>query len=346
MPNKKINIGVLGVGHLGQHHVKHLKNIEYINLIGIFDINFIQASKIASKYDTKAFKSMSTLIKEADALSIVTPTDTHSRIAKKCLTLNKHVFIEKPITDTLKDADKVITLADKKNLIVQVGHIERVNPALLALKPYDVKPKFIEIQRLAPYSIRGTEVPVVLDKMIHDIDILLSIVNSPVKGIQANGISIITDSIDIAHARIKFQNNTVASITSSRIAKEDIRKVKLFQRDLYCTIDLLLGLTEIYRIKDKTQSKSSIQAPFNYKGKKKIITYEKPTLKNIDPLKMELINFANSIIGTEEPIVTGKNGRDALEIAIKINKLILEDTLWKKYKTLSFQTEAILLFLY
>ena len=147
MPNKKIKIGVLGVGHLGQHHVKHLKNIEYVNLIGIFDINFIQASKIASKYDTKAFKSMSTLIKKADALSIVTPTNTHSQIAKKCLTLNKHVFIEKPITETLKDADKVIKLADKKNLVVQVGHIERVNPALLALKPYDVKPKFIEFQR-------------------------------------------------------------------------------------------------------------------------------------------------------------------------------------------------------
>jgi predicted dehydrogenase len=326
MLNKKVKIGVLGVGHLGQHHVKHLKNIDNFNLIGIFDINFEQASKIASKYKTKVFKSMSTLIEEADALSIVTPTDTHSQIAEKCLTLNKHVFIEKPISETLNEADKIITLADKKNLIVQIGHIERVNPALLALKPYNVKPKFIEIQRLAPYSIRGTEVPVVLDKMIHDIDILLSIVNSPVKKIQANGISIITDSIDIAHARIKFQNNTVASITSSRIAKEDIRKMKLFQRDLYCTIDLLLGLTEIYRIKNETHSKSAIQAPFNYKGSKKIITYEKPTLNDIDPLKMELINFGKSIIGTENPIVTGKNGRDALEIAIKINKLIIEDT--------------------
>ena len=327
MLNKKVKIGVIGVGHLGQHHVKHLKNIKNINLIGIFDINFKQASKIALTYKTKAFKSISTLIEEADALSIVTPTNTHSKIAKKCLTLNKHVFIEKPITDTLNEADKIVTMAEEKNLIVQIGHIERVNPALLALKSYDVKPKFIEIQRLAPYSVRGTEVPVVLDKMIHDIDILLSIVNSSVKQIQANGVSIITNSIDIAHARIKFQNNTVASITSSRIAKEDIRKVKLFQRDLYCTIDLLLGLTEIYRIKDKIQSKSVIQAPFEYKGRKKVITYEKPVLDNIDPLKMELINFANSIIGTEYPIVTGKNGRDALEIAIKINKLIVEDTL-------------------
>lgn len=327
MVNKKIKIGVFGVGHLGQHHVKHLKKIESADLIGIFDVNIGQASKVADKYKTKVFNSISKLIDQADALSIVTPTDTHSLLANKCLIAGKHVFIEKPITATLEEANKLIALADKMSLIIQVGHIERVNPALLALKPYNIKPKFIEIQRLAPYSIRGTEVPVVLDKMIHDIDILLSIVNSTVKEIQANGISIITDSIDIAHARIKFKNNTVASITSSRISKEHVRKVKLFQRDLYCTIDLLLGLTEVYKIDNDNQSKSSIQAPFNYKGKKKLITYEKPTLSKLDPLKVELINFTHSIQGYEKPIVSGKNGRDALEIAIKINKLIKQDTL-------------------
>jgi len=326
MITKNLKIGVIGVGHLGQHHVKHIKTIKNVDLVGIFDLNSKQASKIASKFKTTKFESKSTLINKTDAISIVTPTDSHYLIAKECIKLGKHVFIEKPITTTIKEANELIKLANKKKIIIQVGHIERVNPAILALKPYKIKPKFIEIQRLAPYSVRGTEVPVVLDKMIHDIDILLSIVDSPLKEIQANGISIITDSIDIAHARIKFKNNTVANITSSRIAKEDIRKIKLFQRDLYCTIDLLQGLTEIYQINDNSKVKSNIQAPFNYKGNKKIITYTKPILQKLDPLRVELHNFINSIIGNENPIVTGENGRDALSLAIKIHKLIKRET--------------------
>ena len=326
MNNKNLKIGVIGVGHLGQHHVKHFKHIKNADLIGIYDSNSDQASKISLKYKTKQFKSISDLLKKTDAISIVTPTDSHSKVAEECLNAEKHIFIEKPITTTLKQADRLIKLANKKNVIIQVGHIERVNPALLILKKYNVKPKFIEIQRLAPYSIRGTEVPVVLDKMIHDLDILLSIINSPIKKIQANGISIITDSIDIANARIKFENNSVANIISSRIAKEDIRKIKLFQRDLYCTIDLLLGLTEIYEVNNNFKSKSAIQVPFVYKGNKKIITYTKPPLQKLDPLKVELINFINAIKGFEDPIVSGKAGRDALALAIKINKLIKRDT--------------------
>ena len=320
MKTKILKIGIIGVGHLGQHHVKHLKSIKNAKLIGIFDTNSTQASKIASKFRTTKFDSIYKLINKTDALSIVTPTNTHFSIAKDCLEMGKHVFIEKPITSIIKEANDLIRLANKRKLIIQIGHIERVNPALLALKPYKIKPRFIEIQRLAPYSIRGTEVPVVLDKMIHDIDILLSIINSPIKKIQANGISIITDSIDVAHARIKFNNSSVANITSSRIAKEDIRKIKLFQRDLYCTIDLLKCITEVYEING--ESKSKIQAPFNYKGEKKVITYSKPKIKKTDPLKVELINFINSINGKESPIVTGEGGRDALELAIKITKLI------------------------
>ncbi len=324
MKTKILKIGIIGVGHLGQHHVKHYKNIKNVKLIGVFDTNSTQASKIASKYKTTKFKTVYELINKTDALSIVTPTDTHYTVARDCIKFGKHVFIEKPITNTIKEADELIKLAKKRKLIIQIGHIERVNPALLALKPYKIKPKFIEIQRLAPYSIRGTEVPVVLDKMIHDIDILLSIINSPIKTIQANGISIITDSIDVAHARIKFSNNSVANITSSRIAKKDIRKIKLFQRDLYCTIDLLKCITEIYEINGESESK--IQAPFNYKGKKKIITYTKPKIKKTDPLKIELINFINSINGIENPIVTGEGGRDALKLAIKITQLIKKES--------------------
>ena len=321
MKENNFKIGVIGVGHLGEHHVKHLKTIKESNLVGIFDSNPKQASLISEKYGVNNFNSQSELIKKCDGVSIVTPTESHYKIAKISLNYGKHVFIEKPITTNVKDANKLIEIADRKGLILQVGHIERINPALLALTSYKINPRYIEIQRLAPYSARGTDVPVVLDKMIHDIDILLSIVKSPLKTILADGLSILTDSIDMAHARISFQDNTIANITSSRIAKEDIRKVKLFQKNLYCTLDLLRGTTEIYEI--DSDRKSNIKVPFKYKGEQKTITYTKPIIKDFDPLREELKNFINSIAGYEEPIVDGINARNALALAIKINKLIL-----------------------
>ena len=321
MKENNFKIGVIGVGHLGEHHVKHLKTIKESNLVGIFDSNPKQASLISEKYGVNNFNSQSELIKKCDGVSIVTTTESHYKIAKISLNYGKHVFIEKPITTNVKDANKLIEIADRKGLILQVGHIERINPALLALTSYKINPRYIEIQRLAPYSARGTDVPVVLDKMIHDIDILLSIVKSPLKTILADGLSILTDSIDMAHARISFQDNTIANITSSRIAKEDIRKVKLFQKNLYCTLDLLRGTTEIYEI--DSDRKSNIKVPFKYKGEQKTITYTKPIIKDFDPLREELKNFINSIAGYEEPIVDGINARNALALAIKINKLIL-----------------------
>ena len=321
MKENNFKIGVIGVGHLGEHHVKHLKTIKESNLVGIFDSNPKRASLISEKYGVNNFNSQSELIKKCDGVSIVTTTESHYKIAKISLNYGKHVFIEKPITTNVKDANKLIEIADRKGLILQVGHIERINPALLALTSYKINPRYIEIQRLAPYSARGTDVPVVLDKMIHDIDILLSIVKSPLKTILADGLSILTDSIDMAHARISFQDNTIANITSSRIAKEDIRKVKLFQKNLYCTLDLLRGTTEIYEI--DSDRKSNIKVPFKYKGEQKTITYTKPIIKDFDPLREELKNFINSIAGYEEPIVDGINARNALALAIKINKLIL-----------------------
>jgi len=322
MKQNNFSIGVIGVGHLGEYHVKHLKTIEKSKLIGIFDSNSKRASIISKRYGVDNFNSQSELIEKCDAISIVTPTESHYKIAKTILKYGKHVFVEKPITANVRDANELIDLAIKRRLILQVGHIERINPALLALSDYKLDPKYIEIQRLAPYSVRGTDVPVVLDKMIHDLDILLSIVKTPLKEIHADGLSILTESIDIAHARISFQNNTIANITSSRIAKEDIRKVKLFQKNLYCTLDLLKGSAEIYEI--DSNSNSTIKVPFEYKGKQKTITYTKPTIKNFDPLRQELKNFINSIAGKEKPIVDGINARNALALAIKINKLILK----------------------
>ena len=322
MEQNNFSIGVIGVGHLGEYHVKHLKTIKKSKLIGIFDSNSKRASIISKRYGVDNFNSQSELIEKCDAISIVTPTESHYKIAKTILKYGKHVFVEKPITANVRDANELIDLAIKRRLILQVGHIERINPALLALSDYKLDPKYIEIQRLAPYSVRGTDVPVVLDKMIHDLDILLSLVKTPLKEIHADGLSILTESIDMAHARISFQNNTIANITSSRIAKEDIRKVKLFQKNLYCTLDLLKGSAEIYEI--NSNSNSNIKVPFEYKGKQKTITYTKPIIKDFDPLRQELKNFINSIAGKEKPIVDGINARNALALAIKINKLILK----------------------
>ena len=194
MDNNLLKVGVLGVGHLGQHHVKHFCSIDGINFLGFFDTDTIQANIISKKFKVKAFQNIDNLIESVDAVSIVTPTTYHAKIAEKCIRKKKHVFIEKPITSTIEEADKVLELAKKNNVIVQVGHIERLNPALKALESYKIRPKFIEIQRLAPYSTRGTDVPVVLDKMIHDIDIVLSLADSKVRSISASGLSILKAS--------------------------------------------------------------------------------------------------------------------------------------------------------
>ena len=247
-------IGVVGLGHLGQHHTKHFSRLGSANLVGVYDINKRKRVETALKFKTKPFESLETLLEKVDAISIVTPTQNHSETAKICIEKEKHVFIEKPISETVEEANELIALAEEKNVIIQVGHVERLNSALLPLENFDINPKFIEVQRLAPYMIRGTEVPVVLDLMIHDIDLVLAIVKSPVKQIHASGVSIMTDSVDIANARMRFENGTVASITSSRVAKDQVRKMKVFQQDLYITIDFLIGLTEVYKVMDASKT--------------------------------------------------------------------------------------------
>jgi len=315
------------VGHLGQHHVKHYVSLKDANLVGIVDTDQERAVEISKQFDIPVFNELQDLLKQVDAVSIVTPTLYHAKIAETCITNDIHVFIEKPITETLEEAERLLVLSKEKDVMIQVGHIERLNPALLALKPYRVEPKFLEIQRLAPYTVRGTDVPVVLDKMIHDIDILLSLVDSPVKSIQATGLSILTDSLDIAHARIRFGNGTVASIMSSRVAKDEVRKVKLFQKNLYATIDLLLGLAEVYKIvgDPKEDPSALMTVPFEYNGAKRFIAYDKPATLEQDALGMELHNFIKSVRGKETPIVSGEAGRDALKIAIEIQQMITQD---------------------
>ena len=327
MESDSLKVGVVGVGHLGQHHVKHYADLKCADLVGVFDTDSKKGQTISKRHNITAFKSMDAFLEKINAVSIVTPTCDHAAIAETCIVAGKHIFIEKPITQTLDEADHILALAEKYGVLVQVGHIERLNPALLALKPYRVKPKFIEIQRLAPYRTRGTDVPVVLDLMIHDIDILLSLVDSPVKTIRATGLSILTTSVDIAHARLRFENGTVASILSSRVAKDMVRKLKVFQRDLYATIDLLQGLTEIYKVINQSEDESNalMTVPFEYDGTERFIAYEKPSVTNGDALKMELENFIKSIQGKEQPVVSGKAGRDALKVAIEIHDMIIQD---------------------
>ncbi|MEE3152485.1 MAG: Gfo/Idh/MocA family oxidoreductase [Candidatus Neomarinimicrobiota bacterium] len=328
MKTEKIKIGIIGVGHLGQHHVKHYHLLSDANLVGVYDTDSKRGKEIATQYNTRFVDNPSNLMELCDAISIVTPTESHFNVAKMAIAdFDCHVFIEKPITKTIQQADELIELAKTKNKIIQVGHIERLNPALKALDIYELNPKFIEIQRLAPYTIRGTDVPVVLDLMIHDIDILLSLVKSDVETIHASGVSIITDSVDIAHARIRFNNGTVSSVTSSRVAKDKVRKIKIFQENLYSTIDLLLEQTEIYSvIKDPNLIPSALYTePFTQDKKEKYIVYEKPTLEKDDLLGLEIKNFISSTQGKETPIVSGIEARNALNVAIKIHDMILED---------------------
>ncbi len=324
---KTVKVGVIGVGHLGQHHVKHFANLPNTKLMGVFDSNPQRNSEIANLYNTNSYNSIKEILDDCDALSIVTPTPEHAKVAELCINNGKHVFIEKPITKTVEEADHLLSLTKENGIVIQVGHIERLNPALLALKDYELKPKFIEIQRLAPYTVRGTEVPVVLDLMIHDIDIILSLVNSPVKNIRASGVSIMTNSVDIANARVRFENGTVANLTSSRIAQNKVRKLKFFQRDMYVTIDFLLGLTEVYRAMDSDTkvSNTMVTAPLENNGGHRSIVYEKPTIKKTDALRLELTNFIESVQGKAKPIVDGRAGRDALEVATNIHKMIIED---------------------
>lgn len=323
----KVKVGVIGVGHLGQHHVKHFANLPNAQLMGVFDSNAQRKTEIANLYKTNSYNSLKEILDACDAISIVTPTPEHAKVAELCINNGKHVFIEKPITKTVEEADHLLSLTKENGIVIQVGHIERLNPALLALKDYELRPKFIEVQRLAPYTVRGTEVPVVLDLMIHDIDIILSLVNSPVKNIRASGVSIMTNSVDIANARVRFENGTVANLTSSRIAQNKVRKLKFFQRDMYVTIDFLQGLTEVYRAMDSDTkvSNTMVTAPLESNGGHRSIVYEKPTIKKTDALRLELTNFIESVQGKAKPIVDGRAGRDALEVAAKIQKMIIED---------------------
>lgn len=314
----RLPVGVIGVGHLGSHHARMFAEISSVDFVGIVDIDNNRAERIANEIRSKAFSSINELLQKVKAVSIVTPTRTHFEIAKLAIQRGVHVFIEKPLTVTTTEAKELVKLAEKESVKVQVGHIERFNPALLALEKYYLQPKFIESHRLAQFNPRGTDVTVVLDLMIHDIDIILSLVNSPVRSIEANGVAVVSDNVDIANARIQFENGCVANVTASRISQKRMRKMRMFQPDAYISVDFSEGSAEVFRLvdsNDKSAQTTMMLGEISHGKVKRNIVYEHPEIKDINALKYELELFVDAVQNGKEPIVTAREGLRALEVA-------------------------------
>ncbi len=324
---RKLKIGIIGTGHLGKFHLKLLKEIQQADLLGVYDINKETAFKISNEFGTKSFSDLEEMLDNVDAVSIVATTSAHWELIKKAFEKNVHVFVEKPITSTIEQAEEVVEISKNKNLKLQVGHIERFNPALLSLEKYKLKPKFIQTDRLAQFNPRGTDVAVVLDLMIHDIDIILSLVNSDVKSISASGVAVVSDNIDIANARLEFENGAVANVTASRISQKKMRKMRMFQKDAYISVDFDSGISEVFRLIPNSEKKLEHFLTFGEMGvgeNKKSVVYEQPEPKKVNALKHELELFVNAVLNNETPLVSGEDGLKALKVAEIIIKKIKE----------------------
>ena len=311
-----LKAGVLGAGHLGKIHLKLLNQSKKYNLVGFYDPIKENAKKVEAEFGYKAFDTIQELIEAVDVVDIVTPTLSHFDCAKEAIEKGKHIFIEKPITKTVKDAEALIELSKKHNVKGQVGHVERFNPAFTAVKDLITNPMFIETHRLAEFNPRGTDVPVVLDLMIHDIDIILSVVKSKVKSVNASGVSVISDTPDIANARIEFENGCVANLTASRISLKNMRKTRFFQRDAYIAVDFFEKATEVVRMKNAPKNPGDFDMILqNAEGIKKQIYFENPTIEGNNAILDELETFADAINNNTTPIVTLEQGTEALRIA-------------------------------
>ncbi|MGQ0828439.1 MAG: Gfo/Idh/MocA family protein [Bacteroidota bacterium] len=315
-----IKIGVLGAGHLGKIHIRLLKEIEKYQVIGFHDANPVAAEQVEKEFGIKQFDSIDALLDEVDAVDIVTPTVTHYDCASKAIKRSKHIFIEKPVTSTIEEAKSLIGLTKEANVKVQVGHVERFNPAFIAAKDYCSNPMFIETHRLAQFNPRGTDVSVVLDLMIHDIDIILSLVHSNIKRINASGVAVVSESPDIANARIEFDNGCVANLTASRISMKNMRKSRFFQKDTYISVDFLDKKVDVIRLKNVEGEVDPLAVTIdlgNNKGSKQIY-FENPGILPTNAIKMELETFADSIISNSTPLVSMDDGYKALDVAYKI----------------------------
>lgn len=314
-----LKVGVLGAGHLGKIHLRLLNQSEKYELVGFFDPNSENAEKVAAEFGYRKFDTINELIQAVDVVDIVTPTLSHHDCAKDAIQAGKHVFIEKPISNTVEEAEELIALAKQYNVKGQVGHVERFNPAFISTKEKIENPMFIETHRLAEFNPRGTDVPVVLDLMIHDIDVILSVVKSKVKLINASGVSVISDTPDIANARIEFENGCVANLTSSRISLKNMRKSRFFQKDAYISVDFLDKVCEVVKMKDAPEVPDDFDMILqNAEGVKKQIYFDSPDVNANNAILDELETFADAINNNTTPVVTLEDGTEALRVAYQI----------------------------
>ncbi|MBL0155384.1 MAG: Gfo/Idh/MocA family oxidoreductase [Chitinophagaceae bacterium] len=321
-----LRVGVIGVGHLGKFHLNNWKEIPGTEIVGFYDPNDDTAAQVSEKYQLPRFLDADLLIDSCDAVDIVAPTNFHFEWCEKAIKKGKHVFVEKPLANTMEEARQLVKLAEESGIKFQVGHVERFNPAFLALKGMALNPMFIEVHRLAQFNPRGTEVSVILDLMIHDIDIILSIVKSDVKSISASGVGVMTETPDIANVRIEFNNGCVANLTSSRISMKKMRKVRLFQKDSYIGIDFLNKKTEIIKLKEPQDSNVfafDIETPTG----KKTIAMANPIVPEVNAIKMELEEFKKAIENNTRTVVSEHDGYVAMDVAHQILAKIGHNTI-------------------
>ncbi len=312
-------VGVIGAGSLGQHHVRILRDLLGDRFAGLYDADTARASAIAEQLGVTAHNSVDALLDVAEAVSIVVPTTAHHAVASAALARGKHVFVEKPFTVTLEEADDLLQKAREVGVIVQVGHVERVNRAVRAAMPYVDAPRFIESDRLAPFNPRGSDVAVVLDLMIHDIDLVRTLVGARVSEVQATGIPVLTPQLDIANARLVFENGAVANVTASRVSRERLRKLRIFQRSGYLSLDLAAGTGEFYRMRRDLDPALLASQPRALEEFVERVPIDAP---EAEPLKLELEQFVEAIAGRASVAVTGEEGREALSVALRIMREI------------------------
>ncbi len=304
-----LKAAVIGVGYLGRFHAQKFAAIDGVDLIGVVDTSLERAREVAAEVGTEAFADYREILPLADVVSIVVPTQYHYQVAKECIAAGCHILLEKPVTRTVEEAQELIDMARERNLVFQVGHLERFNPAVLALDGILCNPQFIESHRLAPFKPRGTDVNVVLDLMIHDIDIILSLVGHPIKMVNSVGVPVLSEEVDIANARLQFENGCVANVTASRASREAMRKIRIFQSDAYISIDYQERKISIYR---KKEGQSMVPGLPN-------VAIEERSFEQSDALMTEIRSFVHAVENGTDPVVSGEDGKRALEIALQIN---------------------------
>lgn len=310
-----LRVGVVGTGSLGYHHARLLRDVRTISFRGFYESDEARAGTVSRELGIRAFPSLAAMLAEVDVVSIAVPTSHHHEVAKAALEAGKHVLIEKPITATIEQADELLAIAEAKGALVQIGHIERFNRAIRAALPYVNEPLFIDSDRLAPFNPRGSDVTVVLDLMIHDIDLLLTLTGSAVKEVSAVGIPVLTPSIDIANARITFESGAVATITASRVSKERMRKLRIFQRNGYLSLDLAAGTGEMYRLRSDVDFATLVRTAQPIDAFVERVPIDAP---EGEPLRLELESFVAAARGESPVSVSGRDGRDALAVALRI----------------------------